>query len=146
MSDVDSLHWIRLCELSALPLVGARGFDLQGRGVDDIFVVHRNGLLRAYKNSCPHWLGATLPWRKHGYLDRSMTHIVCHGHGAKFSLDEGLCVLGPCIGQKLESVPLRIENASHVSVLWRIGGFYADIEHSHVSDDPACPASGGRAS
>jgi nitrite reductase/ring-hydroxylating ferredoxin subunit len=115
MDGAGSSRWIRLCELSALPLLGARGFDLRGRGVDDIFVIRQHGLLRAYRNSCPHWLGATLPWRKHAYLDRRMEFIVCHGHGAKFTLEEGLCVLGPCLGQRLESVPLRIEQESYLS-------------------------------
>ncbi|RQR85582.1 (2Fe-2S)-binding protein [Burkholderia sp. Bp9012] len=110
---------MRLCELSALPTSGARGFDVQGRGVDDLFVVRRDGLIRGYRNSCPHWPGSTLPWRKDAYLDHSMTHIVCHGHGAKFTLDDGLCILGPCLGEKLESVPLRIEHDQYINILWR---------------------------
>lgn len=118
-ADAGSLRWMRLCELSALPNPGARGFDLQGRGVDDLFIVRRDGLIRGYRNSCPHWPGSTLPWRKDAYLDRSMTHIVCHGHGATFTLDDGLCILGPCLGQKLESVPLRIEHDQYLSILWR---------------------------
>ncbi|RKR31362.1 MULTISPECIES: Rieske 2Fe-2S domain-containing protein [Paraburkholderia] len=115
MDGIGSSDWIRLCELGALPQVGARGFDLRGRGVDDIFVIRQHGLLRGYRNSCPHWPGATLPWCKHGYLDRRMDYIVCHGHGAKFTLDEGLCVLGPCVGQRLESIPLRIEEETYLS-------------------------------
>lgn len=118
MGGTGSSHWIRLCELSALPLLGARGFDLRGRGVDDIFVVRRHELLRGYRNSCPHWPGATLPWRKHAYLDHRMDHIVCHGHGAKFTLEEGLCVLGPCLGQRLEAIALRIEEATYLSAFW----------------------------
>ncbi|AXF05875.1 Rieske (2Fe-2S) protein [Paraburkholderia hospita] len=125
MDCVAISHWVRLCKLSALPPVGARGFDLRGRGVDDIFVVSQDGLLRAYRNSCPHWPGATLPWRKHGYLDHRMDYIVCHGHGARFSIEEGICILGPCLGQRLESIPLRIEDGSYVSAFCefdRVGG------------------------
>lgn len=119
MKGAGSSRWIRLCELSALPIVGARGFDLQGRGVDDIFVVRQHGLIRGYRNSCPHWPGSTLPWRKDAYLDRSMKHIVCHGHGAKFTLEDGLCILGPCLGKKLESVSLRVESEKYLSILSR---------------------------
>ncbi|REE19356.1 Rieske 2Fe-2S domain-containing protein [Paraburkholderia sp. BL17N1] len=108
-------QWVRLCELSALPTVGARGFDLRAQGVDDIFVVRQYDLLRGYRNSCPHWPGATLPWCKHGYLDPTMQYIVCHGHGARFTLDDGLCVLGPCLGQTLEAIPLRIEEDAYLS-------------------------------
>ncbi|MFT0174034.1 Rieske (2Fe-2S) protein [Paraburkholderia mimosarum] len=110
-------HWVRLCELRALPAVGARGFDLRGHGVDDIFVVRRHGLLRGYRNSCPHWPGSTLPWRKHGYLDSAMQYIVCHGHGARFTLDAGRCVRGPCVGQTLEAIPLRIEEDEYLCAL-----------------------------
>lgn len=117
MDGTESSNWIRLCKLSELPVVGARGFDLHGRGVDDVFVVREYGFLRAYRNSCPHWPGSTLPWRKHGYLSHGKEYIVCHGHGAKFTLDDGLCVLGPCVGQRLESIPLRIEEELYVSAL-----------------------------
>jgi nitrite reductase/ring-hydroxylating ferredoxin subunit len=116
--DVRSAHWVRLCELNALPPVGARGFDLLGRGVDDIFVVRKDQLLRCYRNSCPHWPNASLPWRKHAYLDRGAEYIVCHGHGAKFMLHNGLCVSGPCLYQYLEPVALRVEESRYVSVLW----------------------------
>lgn len=109
--------WVRLCELSELPLTGARGFDLQGRGTDDIFIVRRGELLRAYRNSCPHWPGASMPWRKHAYLDSRAEHIVCHGHGARFRLEDGRCVLGPCQGGLLESIPLRIDEGCYVSAL-----------------------------
>lgn len=109
--------WIRLCELSELPQTGARGFDLTGRGSDDLFIVRRGTLLRAYRNSCPHWPGASMPWRKHAYLDSAAEHIVCHGHGARFRLDDGLCLLGPCQGKMLESVPLRVDEGRYVSIL-----------------------------
>lgn len=109
--------WTRLCELTELPSCGALGFDLQGRGKDDLFVVRRDGLLRAYRNSCPHWPGSPLPWRKNAYLDGKSEHIVCSGHGARFTLEDGLCVLGPCQGQSLEAIPLRIEQERYVSVL-----------------------------
>lgn len=118
MEDEGASHWIRLCELRVLPEVGARGFDLRGQGVDDIFVIRQRALLRAYRNSCPHWPGATLPWRKHGYLDHRMEYIVCHGHGAKFTPAEGLCILGPCLGQRLEAIALRIEEDTCLSAFW----------------------------
>ena len=102
--------WIRLCPLDQLPQPGARGFDVHGRGRDDLFLVRHGDLLRAYRNSCPHWPGASLPLRKHGYLDGRLETIVCHGHGARFRLADGVCVLGPCQGQALEALALRVED------------------------------------
>jgi nitrite reductase/ring-hydroxylating ferredoxin subunit len=134
MEAAGSTGWTRLCELSALPTVGARGFDLRGRGVDDIFVVRHHDLIRGYRNSCPHWPGSTLPLRKHGYLNPGMEYIVCHGHGAKFTLEEGQCVLGPCIGQRLESIPLRIEEERYLGAFWPgtevVGDFSDDAGQS----------------
>jgi nitrite reductase/ring-hydroxylating ferredoxin subunit len=109
--------WIRLCELNELPQTGARGFNLYGHENDDVFVVKCGDLLRTYRNSCPHQPGTTMPWRKHEYLDKDCQHIVCHGHGARFTLEEGLCLLGPCKGQFLQAVPLRIEDERYLSVL-----------------------------
>lgn len=110
--------WVRLCALSELPQTGARGFDLSHRGVDDLFVIRRGELLRAYRNSCPHWPGSSLPWRRHGYLNRDAEYIVCHGHGARFNLDDGICVLGPCQGLALQAVPLRIDPDQCLSALF----------------------------
>src|SRR3954449_2075387 len=101
MPEAGAASWVRVCELDALPPTGARGFDLSGNGVDDLFLVRKGERLRGYINSCPHWPGASLPWRKHAYLDRDTSHIVCHGHGARFAIDDGLCISGPCTGQYL---------------------------------------------
>lgn len=118
MTDTSSPQWIRVCQLDAIPLEGARGFDIQKRGVDDFFIVRKHELLRGYRNSCPHWPGSSLPLRKHAYLDREMNYIVCYGHGAKFTLPDGLCVMGPCLGQRLDPVEIRIEEGRYVSVKW----------------------------
>ncbi|WP_429452540.1 Rieske (2Fe-2S) protein [Paraburkholderia sp. WC7.3g] len=105
-----------LCDVDDLPEIGARGFDLSGRGVDELFVVRRHSLLRSYKNSCPHWPGASMPWRRDAYLDASGTSIVCNGHGARFDIESGICTVGPCAGLALIAVPLWIEGESHVWV------------------------------
>lgn len=114
----NSPTWTRLCELTELPPSGALGFDLQGRGTDDLFIVRRGELIRAYRNSCPHWPGSPLPWRRHAYLDSKAGYIVCSGHGARFNLEDGLCVLGPCLGQSLDTIPLRIEEERYISALF----------------------------
>lgn len=107
--------WIPLCRPDQLPSPGrARGFDLEGQGRDQLFVVHKAGSLHAYLNSCPHWPTATLPWRKDAYLDTTGNYIMCHGHGARFTVDSGECVSGPCVGQRLTAVALKVEE----EVVW----------------------------
>jgi len=116
MSELQ--RWFVLCRLDELPIEGARGFDLAQRGIDDVFIVRKHAMLRCYRNACPHWPGATLPWRRHAYLDGNANYIVCHGHGARFEIGSGLCVLGPCSGARLEQVSLRIDDTGAISIAW----------------------------
>lgn len=116
MMPADQAKWIHLCDLDELPLNGARGFDLSGRGEDDVFIVRTTGLLRCYHNSCPHWPGASLPWKKDAYLDACGTSVVCSGHGARFELESGVCTIGPCEGLALTGVPLWLEDEVHIWV------------------------------
>ena len=104
-----ALCWVWLCRFDDLPSHGAMGFALKGPGMDDLFIVRREGLLRVYRNSCPHWPGASMPWRKHAYLDSEGAFIVCSGHGARFTLEEGVCVQGPCLGMSLDMIPVRVD-------------------------------------
>lgn len=86
-------------------------------GRDALFVVRRGNDLRAYRNRCPHQ-GASLPWRRHAYLDKDGSHIVCSAHGAKFDIDSGRCVLGPALGQSLDTVHLSTDDDGIVNVSW----------------------------
>jgi nitrite reductase/ring-hydroxylating ferredoxin subunit len=96
---------VRLCHASEVAEGRARGFDPTGCGRDTLFVVRRGGL-HAWRNACPHWDGASLPWRKDAFLNADATCIVCAAHGAQFEIDTGLCTLGPCVGQSLTRVTL----------------------------------------
>ncbi|KAF1021574.1 MAG: hypothetical protein GAK30_01793 [Paracidovorax wautersii] len=108
--------WVPLCRLDQLPVPGqARGFDLDGLGRDQVFVVCKAGGVHAYLNACPHWPMATLPWRKDAYLDTTGNYIMCHGHGARFSIEGGECVSGPCVGQHLTAVVILPLIYGHLS-------------------------------
>ncbi|WP_042445708.1 Rieske (2Fe-2S) protein [Azospirillum sp. B510] len=100
------LHQLALCRFEDLPSDGARGFDPLREGRDVLFIVRRGGALRAYRNSCPHWPGTPMAWRKDGYLSPDGAHIVCYAHGARFDIDTGDCLDGPCPGQSLQTIPL----------------------------------------
>ena len=58
-----------------------------------------------------------MAWRRDGYLDAAGERIVCHAHGAEFLPDSGLCVQGPCVGQKLTPAPIEID-ASGDLLVW----------------------------
>jgi nitrite reductase/ring-hydroxylating ferredoxin subunit len=105
---------VPLCSFEALPDNAARGFDPLGQGRDAVFVVRRGDTVKAYRNVCPHQ-GASLPWRKHAYLNCEGTRIVCAAHGAQFDIDTGKCVQGAALGQSLEAVAtLIIADTLHV--------------------------------
>jgi nitrite reductase/ring-hydroxylating ferredoxin subunit len=105
---------IRICELNQLTDPGSRGFVLpQGDAEVEGFVVHKDGDLAAYVNSCPH-TGAALNWIPHQFLDLEEEFIQCSLHGAIFRAEDGFCVHGPCVGESLKSIPLVLEEG----VIW----------------------------
>ncbi len=106
-----------LCQLHELPLGESRGFDPFGAGRDSVFAVRMAMAgqgLRVYRNACPHVYGSPLAWRKNEYLDASRSHIVCSGHGALFDIDTGVCTLGPCVGERLQTVENSIDLTGQV--------------------------------
>jgi naringenin degradation protein FdeD len=111
MKDAQQIDVERIiCRLDDLDPGGARGFAIGGgdwplRG----FVVRINNDVRGFVNWCPH-AGHPLNLRPHRFLTADGTLIVCASHGALFEKSTGLCVAGPCAGQHLQTLPLRIES------------------------------------
>jgi nitrite reductase/ring-hydroxylating ferredoxin subunit len=99
---------IRLAHVDDLRDPGARGFDPDGAGHDTLFVVRHGGMLRAYRDACPHFGDTPMAWRKDAYLNGDGTRIVCHAHGAQFDIASGECLLGPCLGQRLTPVEIDV--------------------------------------
>ena len=67
-----------------------------------------DGRIAAWRNACPH-MGIELDWEPSRLLTRAGRYLVCTGHGALFEPATGLCVQGPCQGEALSPVPIRIE-------------------------------------
>jgi nitrite reductase/ring-hydroxylating ferredoxin subunit len=68
--------------------------------------VRRGDTVFAYENRCPHQ-GTPLDWMPDQFLDRTGRHLICATHGALFTLERGLCIAGPCLGDHLKRVPLE---------------------------------------
>ncbi|MBW4935586.1 Rieske (2Fe-2S) protein [Marinobacter sp. F4206] len=64
---------------------------------------------RAYVNQCPH-LGIELNWMPGQFMDADKLFIQCSTHGALFKPGTGECIAGPCQGDALTALDLRIEN------------------------------------
>ena len=95
-----------LCALADMGDPGAREFHIAGRA--PMFVVRAGDRVFGYRNRCPH-MGTTLEWKKDTFLTWDLSLIQCSVHGAQFTIEDGLCVAGPCPGAHLEKVAVRIE-------------------------------------
>jgi nitrite reductase/ring-hydroxylating ferredoxin subunit len=72
-------------------------------------VLHRRGdTVRAWLNVCPH-AGRRLDWAPGQFLLSGEGLLVCAAHGASFELEHGACVAGPCRGDALRAVPVRVQ-------------------------------------
>lgn len=94
---------------------GARGFVLEMRaGRFHGFVVRRGDAVFGYVDRCPH-MGVPLAQRLDDYLSPGGDLIACAWHGALFEIADGLCVGGPCVGQRLTAWPVRVVNGMVVT-------------------------------
>jgi phosphoglycolate phosphatase len=110
-SDRDPLHkdsaaWLDICAAQDLAEGGlGHRFDipaLQETG----FVVRTQGLARAFLNRCQH-VAIELDWQPGQFFDAEGRYLVCSTHGALYEPDSGLCIGGPCRGQRLTAIAVR---------------------------------------
>jgi nitrite reductase/ring-hydroxylating ferredoxin subunit len=95
-----------LCRLGDLPVRGSKSFQFRdGRLRFDIFIQRWDDKVYAYRDACPH-LKLPLDWRRGHFLDIEGQNIQCGHHGARFRVQDGLCIDGPCKGEYL--TPVRI--------------------------------------
>jgi nitrite reductase/ring-hydroxylating ferredoxin subunit len=81
----------------------------EGMSRRDIVVVRKGGKFFAYVNSCPHQ-AMPLETFPDKFLNEDGTLFVCSTHGARFRVEDGYCISGPCERKSLLSLPLRLEN------------------------------------
>lgn len=93
-----------LLSLQQLPDGTSKGVSLEHK---HYFVVHYDNKIYVYINSCPH-LSIPLEWQQDQFLDEDGELIKCHTHGALFTIEDGLCIEGPCLGKFLQAVPHKI--------------------------------------
>jgi nitrite reductase/ring-hydroxylating ferredoxin subunit len=74
-----------------------------------LFVVRDEHGVYAYENLCPHGRGP-LEWIEDQFLNLDCDHIQCTQHGAIFRFSDGLCVLGPCVGESLTAAPIKVRD------------------------------------
>ncbi len=98
-----------LCRRADLDVTGAKEIVLDQDGARlPVFVLKFGDRILGYVNSCPH---ARLPlnFKDDTFFDISRTFLFCANHGAHFDVVSGKCIRGPCKGQSLTPLPIRIE-------------------------------------
>ena len=99
-----------LCCITDIEDGKARQFEFRsGPEIFPIFLQRRGNDVFAYYNSCPH-AGSPLNMKENVFMERSGTYLMCHTHGALFTLEEGLCVGGPCVGQSLQKIAISLKD------------------------------------
>jgi len=105
-SYLDLTHVI--CRTDDVPDGGCLGFTI-GAGDWPLrgLLVRMRDQVKAYVNRCPH-ARHPLNLMPNRFLTHDASLILCSSHGALFEKSTGYCVAGPCIGQSLEAIPLRV--------------------------------------
>lgn len=102
---------IRLGKLSEIPDQTARGFVADLGTTSCKVIVYRNGHdVSGFEDACPH-MGVPLPWTPDAYLTEDGKYLRCANHGALFNLS-GECVFGPCKGEQLPPLQLKVSRGS----------------------------------
>jgi nitrite reductase/ring-hydroxylating ferredoxin subunit len=98
----------RLCRLDDMPDGEAMALDVHlPEGEESVILLRQGGHVNAWLNICPH-AGRRLDWAPGKFLiSRGM--LVCAAHGASFNVDNGECIGGPCRGESLRAVPVRVD-------------------------------------
>ena len=74
----------------------------------DAFLVNDQGSFHAYVNRCRH-MSTPLDFVRDQFLSEDRQHLMCYTHGALYEPATGLCVAGPCKGELLYRLPVRVD-------------------------------------
>ena len=106
MLDAES----QLCLLEDIADNDAIGMVARVAGKQrNIFIVRRGDRAFAYLNWCPHaqLLLDQVPGK---FFEPKREYIRCGMHAATFRVEDGVCILGPCEGERLKSIKITVED------------------------------------
>jgi nitrite reductase/ring-hydroxylating ferredoxin subunit len=96
-----------LCRLDDIPDGGAIALDAAlASGVENLIALRRGAQVHVFFNVCPH-AGRQLDYAPGKFLLKD-DFLICAVHGATFNKADGLCIAGPCRGQHLRAVDVRV--------------------------------------
>ena len=74
----------------------------------DAFLINDKGSFYAYVNRCRH-MPTPLDFVRDEFISEDGRYLRCYTHGALYEFATGLCVDGPCKGESLYSLPVRVD-------------------------------------
>jgi len=99
---------VKLCAISQLGDPGTLELSWgEGNWPLPLFLVRRGESVRGYVNRCPH-AGHELNLMPNQFLTSDGELLLCRSHGARFRIEDGFCVLGPCPGASLTAFDVEI--------------------------------------
>jgi len=75
----------------------------------EAFVVNVGGAFHAYVNRCRH-MPTPLDFVRDEFLSDDGRFLRCYTHGALYEFASGRCIEGPCKGESLYRLPVRVDN------------------------------------
>ena len=97
-----------LCRLDDIAVPGSKSFGF-GSGAlrREIFVVRDESGVHGYENVCPHE-DMILDAVPDQFLTLDKKYILCVNHWARFRINDGVCIHGPCKGQRLTALAIEV--------------------------------------
>jgi nitrite reductase/ring-hydroxylating ferredoxin subunit len=74
----------------------------------DGFLINDRGEYHAYVNRCRH-MPTPLDFVRDEFISEDGRFLRCYTHGALYEFSTGLCIDGPCKGESLYRLPVRID-------------------------------------
>jgi nitrite reductase/ring-hydroxylating ferredoxin subunit len=74
----------------------------------DAFLINDRGRFHAYVNRCRH-MPTPLDFVRDEFLSDDGRFLRCYTHGALYEFSTGLCIDGPCKGESLFRLPVRVD-------------------------------------
>jgi len=102
-----------LCQLTDIVDGDALAFDHDNSkpGTPGLFVVREGEKAYCYVDDCPH-LHITLDFVPGRFMNKRAGVIQCANHGARFQIENGKCIWGPCKGDALTPLPIQIADGA----------------------------------
>jgi naringenin degradation protein FdeD len=105
------------CKLKELKELGSFGWESVVNGAPiQCFLIYHENKVHSYLNRCPH-TGVNLDWLPNQFLDSTNEFIQCSTHGALFSIADGECLRGPCVGDQLQIIENKVSEGNIYLIL-----------------------------